>query len=236
MRRYSKLATAETRALLEKLISKPPAFEYRQAMRDLGTAFAKTLAQNIEKTKRLLLICTNEDADFLATGLLEGLRDQGFSRIAFACFWNDRVHLTKDRDVAPIVRRYLEPIKSADAFLVVKSIISSGCVVRTNISELVYDKNPARVLIVAPVILSGTMEQIREEFPLSIAEKFEFYWFAQDDERKENGEVIPGIGGSVYERLGVGNSETKNGYIPEIVKKRRVQLTVRGDRSILREK
>ena len=124
-------------------------------------------------------------------------------------------------------------MKSADAFLVVKSIISSGCVVRTNISELVYDKKPARVLIVAPVVLSGTMEQIREEFPRPIADKFEFYWFAQDNKRKENGEVIPGIGGSVYERLGVGDSETKNNYIPEIVKKRRIQLSAGRDRATL---
>ena len=102
MRRYSELATAETRALLDTLLRKPSAFEYRQAMRDLGTAFAQPLAPTLAKTKRLLLICTNEDADFLATGLLDGLRDQGFPPIALACFWNDRAHLTKERDVLPL--------------------------------------------------------------------------------------------------------------------------------------
>ena len=228
MRKYSKLATSATKAMLEKLISRPPAFEYRQTMRDLGGEFSKTLARQIERTQRLLLICTNEDADFLAAGLLDGLRGQGFNHIALTCFWNDRVHLTEGRDVAPIVRRYMEPVKSVDVFIVVKSIISSGCIVRTNISELVYDKNPARVLIVAPVVLRGTLKQISEEFPATISEKFEFYWFAQDDERRENGEVVPGIGGSVYELLDVGTSASKNNYVPEIVRERRTRLSVVG--------
>ena len=119
----------------------------------------------------------------------------------------------------------MEPVKVVDVFVVAKSIISSGYVVRTNISELVYDREPNKVLIVAPVILHGTEQQIRDEFAPSVSEKFEFYWFAEDNERKENGEVIPGIGGSVYELLDVGTSASKNNYIPEIVKERRMQLS-----------
>ena len=225
MRTYSKFATGETIAMLDKLIQKPPAAEYREVMRALGNEFAKTVAQKVERAKRILLICTNEDADFLAAGLLEGLRVLGFNHVALTCFWNDRVHLTSDWDVAPIIRRYAEPTKIVDVFIVAKSIISSGCVVRTNISELVYDKNPEKVLIVAPVILHGTAQQLRDEFPPSVSEKFEFCWFAEDNERKDNGEVIPGIGGSVYELLDVGDSASKNNYIPEIVKERRMRLS-----------
>ncbi len=225
MRTYSKFATKETKAMLDKLISRPPAAEYREVMYALGNEFSKTIAQKVERPKRILLICTNEDADFLAAGLLEGLRAKGFNHVALTCFWNDRVHLTADWDVAPIVRRYSEPTKVIDVFIVAKSIISSGCVVRTNISELVYDKNPEKVLIVAPVIFNGTEQQIRNEFPSSVSERFEFYCFAEDSERKDNGEVVPGIGGSVYELLDVGTSASKNNYIPEIVKERRLRLS-----------
>jgi hypothetical protein len=36
--------------------------------------------------------------------------------------------------------------------------------------------------------------------------------------------VIPGIGGSVYERLGFSGQDDKNRYIPQIVKDRRAML------------
>lgn len=116
-------------------------------------------------------------------------------------------------DLAPIVRRYVEPA-TPDAFLVVKSIISSGCVVRTNITELVYDLDPARVLIFAPVIYKDADERLCQEFDDALARRFEFYWFAEDDE-KEGENVIPGIGGQVYERLGIGTRADKNRYTPE---------------------
>ena len=230
MRTYSQFATNNARAMLYKLISQPPVAEYREAMYALGNEFSQPIAQKVGKNKRIMLICTNEDADFLAAGLIEGLRVRGFDHVALTCFWNDRVSLTSEREIAPIVRRYSEPTGIVDVFIVAKSIISSGCVVRTNLSELVYDKNPSEVLIVAPVILRGAEKQIRDEFPPSVSEKFEFYWFAEDNERKENGEVVPGIGGSVYELLEVGTSATKNNYIPEIVKRRRVRLSTTGQK------
>ena len=46
--------------------------------------------------------------------------------------------------------------------------------------------------------------------------RFHFATFAIDDERVD-GEVIPGVGGMVYPRLGLGNMEEKNHYIPEMV-------------------
>jgi hypothetical protein len=50
---------------------------------------------------------------------------------------------------------------------------------------------------------------------------FEFVYFAQDDEAMSR-EVIPGIGGSIYERIGLGGANNKNAYIPDIVKQRRL--------------
>ncbi|HLO47808.1 MAG TPA: hypothetical protein VK211_05245, partial [Kamptonema sp.] len=61
-------------------------------------------------------------------------------------------------------------------------------------------------------------------FEKDIYEKFNFIYFAEDDERTQEGEVIPGIGGIVYERLGFEGQDDKNRYIPEIVKERRSQL------------
>jgi hypothetical protein len=107
-----------------------------------------------------------------------------------------------------------------DAFLVIKSIISSVCVVRTNITELVYDRNPSRVLIFAPVVLKGADEKLRQELDDDVSRRFEFYWFAEDDE-KQGENVVPGIGGQVYERLGIGTRADKNRFTPELVRERR---------------
>ena len=46
--------------------------------------------------------------------------------------------------------------------------------------------------------------------------------------RQADGEVVPGVGGSVYELLGIGTAETKNAYSPELVRRRRALLTAGG--------
>lgn len=223
MRTYEAIASDTVKTKLGRLIERPDKDEYRSLMTSLGEELAAVVVSRVESNDRLLLVCTNEDADFLARGLLRGLERAGKMQIALACFWNERKRIG-DVDVAPIVRRYIEPASEIDVFVVVKSIISSACVVRTNISELVYDYRPKRIIVAAPVVLAGATRNLEDEFDTSIAQRFEYVWFAQDDERKSDGEVVPGIGGSVYELLGIGTSATKNTFVPELVRERRTAL------------
>lgn len=226
MRTLLPSASGEVQALLAQLAEPiervdPPA--YRAAMAALGGHFAVAYRDRLAGIEKLLLVCTNEDADFLARGVLSGLEALGIA-VRVACLWNDRDSVAGAAsgvrvEVAPIVRRYVEP-GGVDAFLVVKSIISSACVVRTNIAELVYDRDPARVLIFAPVVLTGADRKLTQEFDADIARRFEFFWFAEDDE-KQGDDVVPGIGGQVYERLGIGGQKEKNRYTPQLVKERR---------------
>lgn len=220
MRKFATDASPRAQELVNALPEEKDRNRYRQLMTDLGGELARVLSPQLPSKEDLVLICTNEDADFLARGLLEELQTGG-CQVALVCYWNDRVKLGFGEDRSPIVRRYAEPSKNAKAFIVVKSIISSSCVVRTNISDMVYDHQPEKVFVVSPVLLAGAQERLQAEFPDEIARRFEFIWIAEDDERKENGEVVPGIGGSVYELLGVGSSETKNQFVPDLVKSRR---------------
>ncbi len=227
MRNFASLVTAEVRGDLDRLTR--PAGEvgplaYRESMARLGEGFVTAYADQLRDVGRLLLVCTNEDADFLARGVLDGLKLAAI-RTHVACFWNDREVVTGNRsavtvDMAPIVRRYVEP-GEVDAMLVVKSIISSACVVRTNISELIYDYQPSRVIVLAPVVFKGAEGRVAEEFAEDIQQRFEFIWFAEDDE-KDGDNVRPGIGGQVYERLGIGTRQEQNNYVPELVKERRL--------------
>lgn len=225
---FSEYASHEARKLLSELIRGSNSTEYQQTMYELGSSLAQIVSKELKPAQSVLLICTNEDADFLASGVLNSLQESGVRKISLACFWNDRKKITlKDGtlfDVSPIIKRYVEPAENVDVFVVVKSIISSACVVRTNITEMVYDKAPKQIYVVSPVMHSNARAGLSQEFDKDISSRFKFIYFAEDSVRKEDGEIVPGIGGSVYELLGIGTKETKNKYIPRLVRQRRSQM------------
>lgn len=219
----------EVKRLLDVLVdqgSEPSA--YKTAMKGLGSQLASSIVGKMPAIKQSLVCvaCTVEDADFLARGLLEGLRAEGIedSHLKLACFWNERVRRFNDEDsdsfdVAPIIKQYKEDIALEQAVvIVVKSIVSGACVVKTNIANLIDNVLPSRVIVAAPVMHEGAQDRLASEFPRSVADRFEYFTFAIDDE-KQGESVVPGIGGMVYDRLGFQND--KNSYIPDLVKERR---------------
>jgi hypothetical protein len=232
MRQFSKLTTTDTRHLLSVLIdpaSDPAA--YQGAMTALGRQLGETVAKELPVlagAQTVCVACTVEDADYLARGVLDGLMASGLTpeSLKFVCFWNERVHgfdgsEVRSFDVAPVLKQYREKADLDNSVVViVKSIISGACVVKTNLATLIEDVTPSRVFVAAPVMLKGAEERLASEFPDAIAKRFEYMTFAIDDEKRDD-DVIPGIGGSVYARLGF---EDKNAYVPEIVKQRRKLL------------
>lgn len=201
---------------------------YRLVMKKLGNKLGQIILNRVIDSPRnsLYLASTVEDADFLAKGIILQLEDY-FPNIGYACFWNKRFSPfgISDLKVAPILKRYQEPSpNNIDYLIIVKSIISGACVVKTNLINLIQKINPNRILIVAPVMYIDAEEKLKVEFELEISNKFEFIYFAKDNERTPEGEVIPGIGGSVYERLGFQGQDDKNTYIPELVRSRRARL------------
>jgi len=172
----------------------------------------------------ICVISTVEDADFLARGLISELEAHGFAdRIHFTCLWNDKI-ATEGVSLSPITRQYVEEFNPNDAiFVVVKAIISGACVVKTNLTRAITFSDPKKVLVAAPVMLEGAETRLQREFPSSISSKFEFLHFAIDNEK--NGEdVVPGVGGSLYELLGLRSRKEKNRYVPQIVKEPRNRL------------
>lgn len=231
MRTYTSFASGDTRQLLNMLLEPGSSHgDYRDTM----TALGRRLAQKIVATLSVgvapvCVACTVEDADFLARGLLEELEHSGFDgeQLKLVCFWNERVKRFNGAgrdsfDIAPIVKEYREDVDIRGSILiVVKSIISGACVVKTNLATLIDTVLPKRVFVVAPVMLEGAKERLGSEFPYEIAKRFEYVTFAIDDEKSADENVLPGIGGSVYERLGLVD---RISYVPEIVKLRREKL------------
>lgn len=209
------------RASLEALTDKTTDVEnYRKAFRILGEELGKVLAYeyNAIPATQILLVCASEDADWLATGVELGF---GKGELKKAVYWSTRevVHINEDGskvEISPIEKAYEEPISDCQLLVIVKSIISTSCVVKTQLTRLIGKINPRQIAILAPVMYKDGIPNLMQEFPEEINRKFHFVTFAIDDER-EGSEVVPGIGGMVYSRLGLEDIETKNHYIPEMV-------------------
>lgn len=232
MRTFTKHASVAVKQHLVELLDSPGPIAYRATMKALGHALGRAAAEMLGPRKKVLLACTVEDADFLALGMLSELMEaMGPPRVTLACFWNDRISAGKRHpvEVAPIRRRYIEPHqKLVDAVIVVKSIISTACVVRTNLLDLLDETMPRRIIVAAPVLYKDAPSRLEQEFPEKVAAKFEYLYFAKDSVRSNDGIVHPGIGGQVYRLLGLGTGKEKNQYSPTVVRSRRRLLTSAG--------
>jgi hypothetical protein len=212
---------AVIKASLEALADKTTGVEeYRKAFRVLGEELGKVLVYEYKTTPaaKTMLVCASEDADWLATGVESGF---GKGELKKSVYWSSRevVYTNEDGskvEISPIVKAYEEPIEDCQLLVIVKSIISTSCVVKTQLTRLIGKISPRQIAILAPVMYKDGIPNLMREFPSEISSRFHFVTFAIDDERV-NSEVIPGIGGMVYPRLGLEDIETKNHYIPEMV-------------------
>jgi uracil phosphoribosyltransferase len=224
IRTYSHIANPAARHWLDLLANHHThSKDYQLSLTELGKILGAAILQGIKNPQSsVYLASTVEDADFLAAGILQILAPQ-LSAIGFACFWNQRSTPfgIQDLTVAPIIRQYQEPASTVNYLVVVKSIISGACVVKTNLNKLIETIEPDKIFVVAPVIHTQAEQNLTKEFSTEVSNKFQFFYLAKDDEINDAGEVVPGIGGMIYNRLGFTDQEEKNRYTPEIVKIRR---------------
>jgi hypothetical protein len=227
-RLYTDICNKDVRKLLEILANKDiNPDDYKANMTKVGGNLGKFLICKInDKNPDIYLACTVEDAGFLAKGILSKLENY-YHNIGFACFWNKRFSPfeIEDLKVVTILKEYQEPAHDKVQYLIViRSTISGACVVRNNLVNLIQKIETEKIFIVAPVIYKNVGQKLEDELDENIYSKFEFFYFAEDDERTQEGEVILGIGGNVYLRLGFEGQDNKNEYIPAILKKRHSQF------------
>ncbi|MCK6438261.1 hypothetical protein [Rivihabitans pingtungensis] len=216
-RSYSALAAEEAKACLANLLSFIDAPDsYTEEMHKLGVLLGKLLSQKIPSTTPCLLVATAEDADYLGRGIYDCLKQAHPTKAAV--FWNNHYTIPGGGSIAPVVHKFLEPgYQNAEVLIIAKSVISGSCVVRTNLLELIDTLSPQKIFIVSPIMHRQSEAWLRQEFPLTISEKFEFMVFATDTERTESGEVKPGIGGEIYPLLGLADQPARVGFMPKLV-------------------
>lgn len=193
--------------------------DYRAVMHNIGRLLGDKLIKEdkVNVKSKVCIVSTVEDADFLAKGVYESLQEFGCS-LYFVCMWNQR-EIMNGLSVAPILKRFEQPgYETSDEIVVVKSIISGSCVVKTNITALFKTLQPKKIHIVSPVMHIDSEKGLLKEFPCHYASRFDFSFLAKDAGRNEDtGEVTPGIGGNVYNRLGFLDQKDKNRYMPSFV-------------------
>ena len=221
-RTYSSIANNLAKDHLQGLLdSKNNPRDYRVHMQELGKLLAESLVPELGKSNKCLVISTAEDADFLQAGVKSVLNKNQIST-KLAVFWNNHYQLPSKNSVAPIVYKFIEPgFEQTDNVIIVKSVMSGSCVVRTNLIAMLNQiKNAKQIFIVSPVIHKNSEESLVKEFPSDISSKFHFVYFAKDSQKDSNsGEVIPGIGGQVYELLGLVNQPALTSYMPKTVER-----------------
>lgn len=218
-RTYSGYANASIRHTLEQLLTERDAPEkYQSTMTLIGRYLGDALNTVLEKNTKCLVASTAEDADYLSTGVINSLSPTHDMKAAI--FWNNHYQI-ESGSVAPIVHKFIQPgYESSNALIIVKSVISGSCVVRTNILALIEKLHVDKIYIVSPVMHVNSKFALCSEFPDAISSKFEFVYFAEDQKKETStGEVIPGIGGQIYDLLGIGEQPVRIGYIPNLVKR-----------------
>lgn len=208
-------------AALDELLSKKSPELYQQAMYQLGSFLADELIPKLDKSRSYCLASTVEDVDYLAKGLLDGISSH-VGKVSLACFWNNH-HSPVDGEAstAPIIKQYFDQsaLKSDD-IIIVKSVMSGSCVVKTNLTELIHKMTPGTVYVASPVAHIKAEVKLKREFLSDISDKFDFTFLAKDEKRNNDGEVVPGIGGDVYQLLGFNSQVAKNRYTPKTVLER----------------
>lgn len=193
---------------------------YRNSFYQIGQALGRAL--NIKTNQQYgntMLACASEDADWLANGVLDTITPE---KLSLAVFWNSRITLDARTmlEYSPIVKSYVEPIEDCQTLILVKSIISTSCVVKSQLLQLISQIKPQVIYIVSPVMYKDAQKSLEKDFPVEISSKFRFLTFAIDTVKTSEGNIVPGVGGMVYPKLGLGDSNEKNKYTPEIVKRR----------------
>lgn len=221
-RKYTPIATTEVQKQLKQLlesIGEPK--EYQSTMTELGRLLGESVFYKLNKlsNKDTIVVSTAEDADFLQYGVASVLKRHDVN-IKLAIFWNHHYQLPNKASVAPILHSFIESnYEDVKNVVIVKSVMSGSCVVRTNlIAMLDKIKDIENIFILSPVAHKDSKKKLKEAFPKEISDKFVFIFFAEDDVKNEEGEVIPGIGGQIYNLLGLDNQPALTGYMPKVIK------------------
>ena len=152
MRKFN-TTSPKVEKLLQDLLCSCDHESYRHTFYSIGVELASILNERIVDAESVALACASEDADWLAKGIVDNFR----SSLDLCVYWSKRHNLGLDSEnnlleFAAIEKSYEEIHQNVDTLIITKSIISSYCVIKSQIMRLTskYDFN--KIYIVSPVM------------------------------------------------------------------------------------
>lgn len=196
----------DSRRLLNNVLHAQRGAAFQKEMYDCGQALAAEVLVRIGKTPGQICVMTPaEDADGIAKGVVDHLQSFGIE-VRLLCLWNHPVKVFEEGiQVAPILRTYSAPgFDESEHLIAAQCVVGDPTVLKTNLTAHMQKIDPQQVHVLAPTMSAEVKNRLRSEFPASLYERFQFHAFAYDKELDEvTGELKPGIGGAVTERLGL---------------------------------
>lgn len=192
-------------------------------MHNAGFSFGNLLDLDRSDTTQVCVVCSAQDADYLARGVIDSLAEQGHGeRVRLLCTWSEPVQAA-GLQLNCIVKQYCEPLDPAPTiFVVLAGVWREGSAGLTNLFRALSYTAPQRVVVAGLAVDGQAFASMLDELPPSVRGKVErlccqLYPNMTPAER----EHLLHVEKSLYASMGFVQPNTANKYIPTLVKERR---------------
>lgn len=195
----------------------------QEAMRNAGFSFGNMLGLDVHGPAQVCVVCSAQDADCLARGVIDALVEQGQgARVRLLCTWSEPLQAA-GLQLNCIVKQYCEPLDPVPTvFVVLSGFWREGSAGLTNLFRALSYTTPERVVVAGLAADGQAFDNMLNEVPPSVRDKVEprfgaLYPNMQAQER----ECLLHAEQSLYASMGFAQPNAANKHIPDLVKERR---------------
>lgn len=172
---------------------------------------------------QVCVVCSAQDADYLARGVIDSLVEQGRAeRVRLLCTWSEPVQAA-GLQLNCIVKQYCEPLDPAPTvFVVLSGVWREGSAGLTNLFRALSYMAPLRVIVAGLAVDGHAFARMLDELPPSVRGKVErlcsqLYPNMTSAER----EHLLHAEQSLYASMGFVHPQDAKTHVPALVKERR---------------
>lgn len=191
-------------------------------MHKAGFAYGDTVGLDLADAQ-VCVVCSAQDADHLARGVIESLVAQGHGeKVRLLCTWSESVQAA-GFNLHCIVKQYFEPLGPAPTvFLVLSGFWREGSAVLSNLFRALSYTTPQRIVLAGPVMDAQAVSNMLEEMPLALRSSVQrLYCVLNENMTQAERERMLEVETSLYASMGFTPLNAANKYIPALVKERR---------------
>lgn len=152
---------------------------------ETGKKIGIKISTSYLKRSKPYIVCNAEDADYFASGVLEGIESCGIKICGFACYWND---------VGSIINKYVEPSYDKLALVIPQYRIENDANILRNLTDL---KNTLAAKISKVIVVATIFQDLpRKSLQLDLKQLFNceiIFIYMQDNSPEIRSNAFPEI-------------------------------------------